>query len=110
MRVLYITPYLPNPLRTRPFNLLKALDARHKITLLSPIFSLEESREADRLRQTLPNLKVVTVFCSKLHSLTRSLAAWFYRLPMQAYYCYSPALIKAAWDLTSIPFPFSAEI
>jgi glycosyltransferase involved in cell wall biosynthesis len=96
VRVLFITPYLPNRLRTRPFNLLKQLAERHEITLLSPVFNAQERCEAQQLQQTLPDLVVTTVFCAKLTSLARGLRAGLGRRSMQAHYCYSPALVKTA--------------
>ena len=99
MRVLFITPYIPNALRTRPFNLLKELAGRHEITLLTPAFSGEEMDEAEQLSLQIPGLAVKAVFCPKLQSLTQCLVALSYGLPMQSRYCYSPALIKAAREL-----------
>jgi glycosyltransferase involved in cell wall biosynthesis len=99
MRVLYITPYLPDTLRTRPFNLLLELARRHEITLLSPIFSLAEAQATRQLSQQIPGLVIKTVFCPKLQSLSQCLVALGVRQPMQARYCYSTALIEAAWQL-----------
>lgn len=96
MRVLYITPYLPNNLRTRPLYLLKALVPHHDITLLTPVFSAEEDAEASSLRDQLPGLQVVSVRLSKLAGICHSLLALPRRLPMQARYCYSREMIEVA--------------
>jgi glycosyltransferase involved in cell wall biosynthesis len=96
VQVLFITPYLPDSLRTRSFNFLKQLSERHDITLLSPVFSLEEERHAQQLLIDLPGLKIKTVSFSKIKSLGWSLRAGIARQSMQAFYCYSPAIIHAA--------------
>lgn len=96
MRILFITPYLPGPLRTRPFNFLKELSARHRITLLAPIFASEEESAALELARTLPDLEIRTVFLPKLESIGRSIRAGLTGHSMQAFYCYSPELVRAA--------------
>lgn len=96
MRILYITPYFPGPLRTRPFNFLKQLSARHDITLLSPVFNSQEATEAAEIVKILPNLSVRTVFLPKLKSLENCIRAGLSGQSLQAAYCYSPALIEAA--------------
>ncbi|MBN9391117.1 MAG: glycosyltransferase [Chloroflexi bacterium] len=99
MRILFITPYLPGPLRTRPFNFLKELSARHRITLLSPIFASEEEAAALELARTLPNLEIKTVFLPKLESIARSLLAGLTGQSMQAFFCYSSELVRAAREI-----------
>jgi len=93
LRILYITPYVPNALRARPYNLLKVLTGQHQITVLTPVFSQEEAEDARKLAAELPDLKVVAVPCGKKQAIFHSLLALPRRLPMQARYCYSPTLI-----------------
>ncbi len=99
MRVLFITPYVPNALRTRPYYLLKALVARHQLTLLTPTFNSQEEADAARLRTEIPDLEVISVPCSRSQTLANCLIALPRRLPLQARYCYSPALVKIARHL-----------
>src|SRR6266699_1343522 len=35
VRILFITPYVPSPIRVRPFNLIKSLSIMHEISLVS---------------------------------------------------------------------------
>ena len=54
MNILYVTPYVPSLIRTRPYNLIQAL-ARlgHRVTLLTAAGTLlEEQAQAEDLRST----------------------------------------------------------
>ena len=99
MRILFITPYLPGPLRPRPFNFLKELSERHRITLLSPVFNSEEEAAAFELAKLLPGLTIETVYLPKAENLGRSIRAGLTGQSMQAFYCYSPALVQAAREI-----------
>ena len=44
MRILFVTPYVPSPIRVRPFNLIKSLSALHDISLV-PLVCDEYERE-----------------------------------------------------------------
>lgn len=99
MRVLFVAPYIPNALRTRPYHLLKTLASQHHITVLAPTFSREEALDGPRLMADLPGLEVIGVACQKPQAIARSLLALPRRLPMQAQFCYSPELIAMARQL-----------
>ena len=91
MHVLYVTPYVPSRIRTRPYNLIKAL-ARcgHTITLLTASTSAEEQAQAEHLRSYCHRVEVFPVpkWCSLLNC-ARALPS---REPLQAMYCYSAAM------------------
>lgn len=99
MHVLFITPYIPNSLRTRPYHLLKALACCHQLTLLAPVFNRQEQADAARLAAEIPGLSVETVQCSKKAAIAHSLKALSKGLPMQARFCYSPALLLRLEEL-----------
>ncbi len=99
MRILFITPYVPNKLRTRPYHLLKQLASRHRITLLTPAFSPEEEQDAAQLQREIPELQIEVVPCSRRKAVANSLLALPRRQPMQARYCYSPELEEKARHL-----------
>ena len=50
MRILYITPFVPWPIRVRSFNLIPRLARRHEIYLLCAAWSAEEEGRAEILR------------------------------------------------------------
>ncbi len=96
LRVLFITPYVPNSLRTRPLHFLKVLAPHHEITLLTPVFSQEEANEASQLSSSIPGLKIQSVPLSKWQARLNCLSALSQGWPMQARYCYSPAFVETA--------------
>ena len=100
MDILFLTPYVPTPIRTRPYNLLKALAGRgHRITLLCIAQgegwlahrpSPEENTALEELRAL--GITAHAVVLPRLHSLLNCLRALPTPLPLQAVYCWSPAL------------------
>ncbi len=91
MHVLYVTPYVPSQIRTRPYNLIKALAGRgHAITLLTASTSAEEETQAKQLQ---PHCQRVEVFpVPKWSSLLNCLKAVPSTEPFQTMYCYSAAM------------------
>ena len=94
LRILYVTPYVPSPIRVRPYNLIKALAARgHRLRVLALATTPQEREDAARLRAL--GLVVETA----PHGLQRALAGaargalagW----PLQAACTRSPALLDA---------------
>lgn len=91
LRILFLTPYVPSPLRIRPFGFTRALAARgHRVCVLAAASSPAEERDAERLRAFCEEVRMVPV------PLTRSLwnCAWELAgsAPLQAVYSHSPAL------------------
>lgn len=93
MRILFIAPYVPNLVRTRPYNLIRALAARdHKITLFT-LWSNEEER-ADL--EPLQNIchQVNAIHLPMWRSLINCLTAVPTRLPLQSLYSWHAALVS----------------
>lgn len=92
MRILYVTPYVPSLIRTRPYNLIRALiHLGHQVTLLTATGTSSEEREqADALRQY--GVQVETFPVSRWRSLRNCLSALPTREPLQAVYAYHPGL------------------
>lgn len=91
MRILYITPYVPSLIRVRPYNLIKYLSRRgHLVTVLSLQSTEQEERDADELRSCCH--RVETVGLTKQQSALNCLKALPTMTPLQAAYCYSPAM------------------
>ena len=92
MNILYVTPYVPSRIRTRPYNLIRALiRLDHQITLLTAAgTSPEEQAQADELRGWGARVEVCPV--SLLRSLGNCLLALPTSEPLQAVYAYHPRM------------------
>lgn len=96
LRVLFVAPYVPSPIRVRPYQLLCRLAARgHKITLICPASGADDAAALERLR---PLCAVVPVD----HGLVATGAAYLRalpgRLPLQAAHCLGRAFVGAVRD------------
>lgn len=111
MRILYLTPYVPTPTRTRPYNLIKALARRgNSVTLLCVAQGegLLDGRPSAREQAALEELRdlgiaTYAIVLPRLRSLFNCLRTLTTAVPLQAVYCWSPALaslLKAELGLT----------
>ncbi len=107
MRVLYMVPYTPTLIRTRPYNLIRALARRgHQVTLAT-LWEDEAERQAlDEWRAR--GVNVVATPLSRPRKAWNAVAAWIGRrgtwnlqpetamppMPLQAVYCWQPALAR----------------
>ncbi len=102
MRILFLTPYVPSPIRVRPYNLLRALAKRgHTITLLCVVQGegLWARRPAPLETAALEELATLGIetHCTvlpRIRSLLNCLPALPTGTPLQAVYCWSPALAR----------------
>jgi len=92
VNILYITPYVPSPIRTRPYNLIRALvRLGHRITLLTAAGTrLEDRRQADELQGWGVRVEAFPVPATR--SLLNCLRAIPTREPLQAVYAYHPQM------------------
>jgi len=92
MNILYVTPYVPSRIRTRPYNLIRALvGLGHCVTLLTAAGdSPEEQEQANALRDWGVQVEVFPV--SLARSLSNCLLALPTREPLQAVYSYHPEM------------------
>ncbi len=107
MNLLFLTPYVPTPIRTRPYNLLKALARRgHRITLLCIAEgegwiarrpSSSESRALEELRAL--GISTHAVLRPRLLSLVQCICALPTSIPLQAVYCDSRTLTTRAHEI-----------
>lgn len=99
MKLLYVTPYVPSRIRTRPYNLIRALiRLGHRVTLLTMAgTSLEEQQQADELRDWGARVEVFPV--PLVRSLGNCLRALPTREPLQAVYAYHPRMEQRLGDL-----------
>jgi sugar transferase (PEP-CTERM/EpsH1 system associated) len=99
MNILYVTPYVPSLIRTRPYNLIRALvGLGHQVTLLTAASTLpEEQAQAQELRDLGVKTEVFPV--SRMRSMANCLQALPTREPFQAAYAYHPGMERRLGEL-----------
>ncbi len=94
MRILFIVPYTPNPIRVRPYEFVRAMLRRgHAVTLAALWTSPAEQDDLDRLAQM--GAHVLAAPMPSWRSALNSLAAAPTATPLQAVYSWQPALLRA---------------
>lgn len=93
MKLLFVVPYTPTLIRTRSFNLLRALARRgNRITLLTLWTSPDEEESAGRLKSELEDVYAFPL--PAWRSLANSLWALPGAQPLQAWYSWQPRLVR----------------
>jgi len=114
--VLFVAPYVPSPIRVRPFQLLRQLLCRgHAVTLVCPA-AAADGPALDELRRL--GAAVAPVRLRRTDTLGAYLRALPGQLPLQAAHCLSPAFTRAVrealagqpFDLVHIEHLRAAEI
>ncbi len=91
MRILFVVPYVPNLIRTRPYNLIRVLTGLgHELTVLTLASSEAEYADVAQL-MSLP-ARVIVQPLSRMRSIASCAAAVVSKEPLQAAYCWQPAL------------------
>ncbi len=94
MRVLYLVPYAPTPIRTRPYNLIRGLTRRgHEVTLATLWESEEERAALGRLERE--GVRVIAARLTRGRAFWNLLRALPTGEPLQAHYCWNPSLARA---------------
>jgi sugar transferase (PEP-CTERM/EpsH1 system associated) len=97
MRILYIVPYLPNPIRTRPYNLIRELSvAGNEVTVVTLVSGPDEESDLSRLRALCHRVEAVTL--PRWRPIWNSLGALLTDLPLQAAYSWEPRLAQEIQD------------
>lgn len=93
MNILFVVPYTPNLIRTRPYNLIRGLKQRgNSITLVT---LWENSKELESLHQLeQAGVKVIYARLTKRRSAWNALNALPSQVPLQAVYCWQPSLLQ----------------
>ena len=99
MSVLYVTPYVPSCIRTRPYNLIRALlRLGHQVTLVTAAgTSSEEQGQVQELESWGMQVEVFPV--PLVRSLVNCLLALPTREPLQAVYAYHPDMARRLGEL-----------
>ena len=93
MKILYIVPYAPTPIRTRPYNLLLGLLRQgHQVTLATVWENDAENKSLAELTQA--GAQVLAAHLSKPRIAINLAAALISGLPLQANYSWQPGVAK----------------
>jgi glycosyltransferase involved in cell wall biosynthesis len=97
VRVLFVVPYAPSPIRVRPYSLLRGLLRRgHEVTVLTPLSGAAE--QVDLVALEALGARVIAVPLTKGQSQWSCLRALPTCEPLQAAYSWSPALVRRLAD------------
>jgi glycosyltransferase involved in cell wall biosynthesis len=98
MHILFVVPYTPNLIRTRPYNLIRQLARRgHDLTVLTLTTNAAEAADVEALRAVAR--RVIALPLSRWRSLANVLAALPTPQPLQAAYCWQPGIARQLHDL-----------
>ena len=92
MNILFLVPYAPTPIRTRPYNFIRNLARRgHTVTLVTLWENERERQSLDDLEQD--RIRIVSAPLTKRRSIWNSMRVLPTRTPLQAVYCWQPAVL-----------------
>lgn len=95
MKILFIVPYVPDLIRVRPYNLIRYLSQLgNEVTVMTLWTSEQEKRAATELEKYCR--KVYAFNLPKWRSYLNALFTVPSSTPLQASYCWSPALVDEA--------------
>lgn len=93
MKILALVPYVPNLIRVRPYNLLRYLAKRgHKITLLTLWTDERDKADIEHLKQFCHRVEAMPL--PRWRSLMNCVTVLPTATPLQAVYCWQPALFQ----------------
>jgi len=98
MKILYLVPYTPSKIRSRPYNLLRSLAANGNAVTLLTLWSDAGDLEAIRTLEA-EGIQVIACPLKILRSLVNSGLAVFTPDPLQAHYCWQPQLASKLVEL-----------
>lgn len=105
MKIAYVVPYVPNLIRTRPYNLICQLSALgHEVTVFTLGHGAQDRKDVEALRSKVAG--VVYQEQTLWDSLWNSLKAVPSRRPLQTVYSWNPILAKKLTSLLSVPGAF----
>jgi polysaccharide biosynthesis protein PslH len=92
MDILFVAPYVPSPIRVRPYNFVKGLASRHNVTLVALVQSDIDRTALPEMRKICARVK--TVDTTVYESLVRAGKGLLTKMPMQAAYTNAPNLVR----------------
>jgi len=98
MRVLFVVPYAPSPVRVRPYNLIRSLVSMgHQVHVLTVAAGKEDRQSVEKLRSQ--GAEVSAMSLPRGLSLLNCVAALPTRMPMQAVFSWSPSVARRSAEL-----------
>ncbi len=91
MRILFVTPYVPSRIRTRPFNLIKSLSTTHDISLVALLVQDYERAMVKDIESYCTSVDLVPL--TKWQAYTNCLRALPTLTPLRVAYYRSPAFV-----------------
>ena len=93
MKILFIIPYTPNPIRVRPYELIRTLARRgHQIVLATLWSSEQEQHDLQKLSDL--GIEVWSHRLTKVRSFSNCVAALPGRVPLQSVFCWQPTFAR----------------
>jgi glycosyltransferase involved in cell wall biosynthesis len=100
VRILFVTPYVPSPIRVRPFQFLRELSRRHDVVALTLHAGERERDDLAALARICPT---VGVHLSRARALSNCLRALPSQQPLQGVYARSPQMSELVRATLSAP-------
>lgn len=92
MRILFVTPYVPSRIRTRPFNLIKSLSTMHDISLVALLVQDYEREMVNDVERYCTSIDLVPL--PKWQAYANCLRALPTLTPLRVAYYRSPAFVE----------------
>ena len=97
MNILFLLPYTPTPIRTRPYNFLRGILHRgHQVTLAA-LYETQEERD-ELMKWQSWGATVLSAKLSKPQKILNLLSAIPTSKPMQSVFCWQPELMRLVKD------------
>jgi len=105
MKIAYIVPYVPNLIRTRPYNLINQLvNLEHEVIVFTLGSGMQDREDVEFLRSRVP--RVYYQEQPTWYSLWNSLKVVPSRRPLQTVYSWNPQLAKELIGCLGVPGSF----
>lgn len=105
MKIAYVVPYVPNLIRTRPYNLTSQLAALgHDVTVFTLGIGTQDLKDVEALRSRVANVYYLEQ--PVWYSLWNSLKAVPSRKPLQTVYSWNPRFANQLVKLLEVPGAF----
>jgi len=100
MKILYVAPYIPSPIRTRPYFFIRGLKEKgHSISFLGLADPYATEETIKKLSECCASVEIFSK--SKFYSYFDCLFSYFKRIPLQVAYAFSTSLKKKIEQITS---------
>ena len=91
MKILFVSPYIPSPTRTRSFNFIRELSKKHKIYVVGLCLNDIDVKNVNLLKNYCQKVEAVNI--PKWKSILNCIISIPTSLPLQVSYCYSKELL-----------------